>query len=265
MTDRARSEGTRSIPRGVRRGAFHAAVLAAATCVGLAPAGCAARSAPSCNPYFPVAKGATWAYRDLRRNGGTSVERRVAVESVERDDQVVTAVLSQDVETGGASSGGKGGGRTILRCSGGAVATSVEGAATTPSGASARVRAELPGFPAADRLVAGYEWKSEGRIETRDGYDRSTTAIRRESRVDGFFPVDTSAGRFPSALRVSSVETLRTGDGPRAREARQEVREWYVRGIGLVKRDTRLADATGKEQAASAEELVRFEGLRADP
>ncbi len=239
--------------------------LVALAGLGLAPAGCSARTTASCNPYFPMAKGATWAYRDLRRDGDTSVERRVTMESVEHDDHVVTAVLSQDVSTGGASGAGTGGGRTIQRCSGGDVATSVEGTAKAASGASARVRAELPGFPAADRLVAGYAWKSEGRIETQGGYDRSTTAIRRESRVDGFFPVDTSAGRFPGALRVTSIETLKTGDGPGAREARQEVREWYVRGIGLVKRDTRLADASGNEQAASAEELVRFEGLRAEP
>ena len=64
---------------------------------------------------------------------------------------------------------------------------------------------------------------------------------------------------------MSSIETLRTGEGPKAREARQEIREWYVRGIGLVKRDTRLADASGKEQAASAEELVHFTGVRAEP
>lgn len=248
----------------VRRGHRRATLLVVA-CLGLAPAGCSARTAPSCNPYFPMAEGATWAYRDLRRSGDTSVERRLAVESVDRDDQVVTAVLSQAVSTGGTAPGGTGGGRTILRCSGGAVATSVEGTAKAASGASARVRAELPGFPAADRLVSGYEWKSEGRVETQDGYDRSTTTIRRESRVDGFFPVQTSAGSFPGALRVTSIETLRTGDGPGAREARQEVREWYVRGVGLVKRDTRLADASGREQAASAEELVRFEGLRAEP
>lgn len=245
-----------------RRRAF---LFAAVAWLGLAPAGCSARSAPSCNPYFPMAKGASWAYRDLRRTGEAAVERRLAVESVERDGQVVTAVLSQEVQGGGSAAGGTGAGRTILRCSGGAVATSVEGAATTTEGASARVRAELPGFPAADRLVAGYAWKSEGRIETQGGYDRSTTAIRRESRVDGTFPVDTTAGSFPRALRVTSIETLRTGEGAKAREARQEVREWYVRGIGLVKRDTRLADANGQEQAASAEELVRFEGVRAEP
>lgn len=241
--------------------------FAAAALVGLAPEGCSARPAPACNPYFPMAKGATWAYRDVRRGGSTAVERRVAVESVDRDPQVVTAVLSQDVEAvgGGSPGASSGDGRTILRCSGGTVATSVEGTAKAASGADARVRAELPGFPAADRLVAGYEWKAEGRIETQDGYDRSTTSIRRESRVDGFFPVKTAAGSFPRALQVTSVETLRTGEGSGAREARQEVREWYVSGVGLVKRDTRLADASGKEKAQSAEELVRFGGLRADP
>jgi len=251
-----------------RRSARVATACALAACLGAAPAGCSTRTVPACNPYFPLQAGASWSYRDLRQQAGAAIERRLAVDSVEGDAHVVTAVMSQDVQAGagvGGDAGGTGGGRTIVRCASGAIATSVEGTARTGSGAAARVRAELPGFPPAEKLVPGFEWRAEGRIETQGGYDRSTTTIRRESRVDGFFPVETRAGKFAQSLQVSSIETLRTGEGPKAREARQEIREWYVRGIGLVKRDTRLADASGKEQAASAEELVHFTGVRAEP
>ena len=251
-----------------RRSAHVATACALAACLGAAPAGCSTRTVPACNPYFPLQAGASWSYRDLRQQAGAAIERRLAVDSDEGDAHVVTAVMSQDVQAGagvGGDAGGTGGGRTIVRCASGAIAPSVEGTARTGSGAAARVRAELPGFPPAEKLVPGFEWRAEGRIETQGGYDRSTTTIRRESRVDGFFPVETRAGKFAQSLQVSSIETLRTGEGPKAREARQEIREWYVRGIGLVKRDTRLADASGKEQAASAEELVHFTGVRAEP
>lgn len=127
--------------------------------------------------------------------------------------------------------------------------------------AAGTVRAQLPGLPAAERLLAGQSWESTGQIETTQGGTTARTSVARRSRVDGVFPVQVAAGDFPEALLVSSVETLELGGPAGGRQARQEIREWYVRGVGLVKRETRLA---GPGTAViSTEDLVRYTGVAA--
>jgi hypothetical protein len=246
--------------RGVARGVRIAALAGLASGLG---AGCSSTPA-TCNPYFPVPRGASWVYHDARQGAGMTMERSVAVESVQDDGRITTAVLKQNVHAVGAAEQSAGAATTTVRCAGGTVQLAVEGgAAGGASGAkaSATVRAQLPGFPPADKLVPGYAWQSEGRVETTEGGTTVVTAISRQSQVDGVFPVKVPAGEFSQALRVASVETLKLATPAGEREAKQEVREWYVRGLGLVRRDTRLA---GAQESGSVEELVQFTGVRAD-
>ena len=237
---------------------------AAAAALVLAPliaslAGC---TSTQCNPYYPAVRGATWTYQDAARAAG-AMQRVVTVDSVETSGRVTTALLRQQVRAAEADAARSAGAAvTTVRCAGGAVQISVDGGAAGTAGpgrATASIKAELPGFPPPDQLVAGYRWQSSGRVDTTDGTSSAVTTIGRESTVDGFFPVKVPAGDFPSALQVTSTETLKTPSPEGEREARQQVREWYVRGIGLVKRDVQLAGEPQK--TASAEELAGYTGL----
>lgn len=222
--------------------------------------------AGTCNPYFPAPRGASWTYRDTRQTAGLILERSVAVESVEASGRVVSATLRQNVHAVGQPAQSAGEATTVVRCAGGAVQLSVQGAAASEAGGSqsnAAVRAVLPGLPPADKLVPGYRWESQGRVETSDGGATVVTSIERQSLVDGLFPVKVGAGEYPQALRIATVETLKLATSEGERQAQQEIREWYVRGLGLVKRDTR--HTATDDVPASAEELVSFTGLHPEP
>lgn len=224
-------------------------------------AGCTATPS-DCNPYYPLRRGARWVFQDTRQTANITMERIVAVTSVETSGRLTTAILTQNVHAVGQPETSAGNATTTVRCAGGAVQLLVEGAAESSAGgqaANATVRADLPGLPPADKLSPGYRWQSEGRVETTDGGTKVVTAISRQSQVDGVFPVKVPGGEFSQALRVASVETLKLGE----RQAKQEIREWYVRGLGLVKRDTRLAEAD--RPAGSVEELVSFSGIQPEP
>ncbi|HZR85046.1 MAG TPA: hypothetical protein VFD92_28380 [Candidatus Binatia bacterium] len=243
------------------RGGF--VTIAAIAAVAGALAACT-NAPPACNPFFPVPRGASWVFQEAQQRAGVVMERSVSVASVADEGRVTTATLEQRVHAVGQPETAAGRATTTVRCAGGAVQTSIVGGAASAAGgaqANATVKAELPGLPPADKLVAGYQWRSEGRIETSDANGSQVTQIARESQVDGVFPVKVAAGDFPDALRVASVETLRLGPAAGDREAKQEIREWYVRGVGLVRRDTRIP---GADQAASVEELVQFSGVRAE-
>lgn len=247
-------------PRSASRG------IAPAVAVWLLPltAFCATACthAGQCNPYYPAVRGATWTYQDAARAAG-AMQRVVAVESVEESGRVTTAVLRQQVRATGEPTRSAGAAITTIRCAGGAVQIAVDGTAAGMAGpgrATASIKAELPGFPPPDQLVAGYHWQSAGRVETTDGTSSAVTTIARESQVDGLVPVKVPAGDFPQALQVTSTETLKTPSPTGEREARQQVREWYVRGIGLVKRDVHLDGEPQK--TASAEELAGYTGLK---
>jgi hypothetical protein len=227
-------------------------------------AGCTSPQ-PDCNPYFPVARGAQWVYREARGQG-VAMERTVAVSTIETSGRLMTATLRQTVAPAGQPERLAGRATTTVRCAGGAVQIAVEGTAASSAGgesAAATVRAQLPGLPPADKLTPGFQWSSEGRVETADGGATVVTSIKRRSQVDGVFPVSVPAGDFAQAVRVASVETLKLGGTSGEREAEQEVQEWYVRGVGLVKRDTRLAGAD--QPVGSVEELVSFSGIRPQP
>jgi hypothetical protein len=119
--------------------------------------------------------------------------------------------------------------------------------------ATGSVIARLPGLAPAKDLVPGYEWSADSQIEAVEGDRRIVTRGVRKSRVEGTEMVSVPAGRFSDALRIVAIETLETKGTDGTLSARQEFVEWYVRGVGLVKRETRVRSSAG--QAISVEEL----------
>jgi hypothetical protein len=81
----------------------------------------------------------------------------------------------------------------------------------------------------------------------------------RGSRVERAEGVTVPAGTFPDALRIESVQTLTLHRGKDEHYARQEIVEWLVRGVGLVKRETRVS--RNAKAAVSVEELQSYSGL----
>jgi hypothetical protein len=92
-----------------------------------------------------------------------------------------------------------------------------------------------------------------------DAGSRVVATGARGSRVEGVESVTVPAGTFPDALKIASVQTLTLKRGNDERYARQQVLEWLVRGIGLVKRETRVSQ--GKDAAVSIEQLQSYSGL----
>ena len=92
-----------------------------------------------------------------------------------------------------------------------------------------------------------------------DAGNRVVAQGARGSRVEGVESVTVPAGTFPEALRVVSVQTLTLHRGKDERYARQQVVEWLVRDVGMVKRETRVSQ--GSDAATSVEELQSYSGL----
>ena len=248
MRRQARDRG-RTEKIGSSSGSGAREVLLRRVLVGLAPlllAGCTSSGAPECNDYFPVPAGASWGYREQRQAAPGPMLRGVVVESVRSEGGTVEATLRQTVSSADRPGQAAGTGTTVVRCRDGAIAISVNGsAAGATEGARGTVKADLPGLPPASRLVPGHTWQSSGKFEASEGDKSVQTTISRDSRVEGVFPVESAAGSFPQALQIDSTETitLKTPEGDR--QARQHIREWYVRGVGLVRRETRQGGADG--------------------
>jgi hypothetical protein len=212
-----------------------------------------------CNPYFPMPSGGRWVFELRQADGREALRRVVTVKSAKQDGDVATVELEQTVGRPDASSNASAGSATTsVRCEAGAVSLTVAGSAG-PGGAGSRagVKAKTDGLPAADKLVVGYAWRSESDIEaTNDGKVFHSRAMRG-SKVEAIEPVTVPAGTFPRALRVVSVENV-ASPGDDRREVKQDIVEWYVRGLGLVKREARIGSVKSSEQ------LVEYAGLRPD-
>ncbi len=213
-------------------------------------------ASPPCNAYYPVPPGASWTYREGPLDGKPRIEKVVRVLTTEEGEgDRRTALLEQSVRTPGAPGVAAGQARTRVHCDRGRIGLTIEGAAQGREGdrtSTGSVRAEIPGLPPADVLVPGYTWTSKSIIRAREAGVESITEGRRESRVAAIEAVSVPAGHFADALKIVAIEDL-TQRGA-ARSARQELVEWYARGVGLVMRETRVQ--SGEQTATSVEVLV---------
>ena len=215
-----------------------------------------------CNPYFPIPTGARWVF-ELSQGPGDKLRRVVEVKSAERNGDFTRVDLEQTVENPGQpSSAAAGRATTNVQCDDGAVVLTVKGSAAGPPGSpGGTVTARTQALPAADKLAVGYAWRSESEIETEAQGQRFPSRATRGSKVEAIELVTVPAGTFPRALRIGSVENVSLPGDPNRRMT-QEIVEWYVRGLGLVKREGRVG--SGPNTIKSVEQLVQYSGLTPD-
>jgi hypothetical protein len=225
---------------------------------GLASAQTGSGSA-QCNAYYPLRQDARWVYEEGEVGSQVRMRRTITVQSVSTADDVTSADLLQQVSLPGRPDVVAGRATMRVRCDATGVQVAIDGSAGIGSEASGVIKAKLPGLPPAADLKPGFSWRGESEVETMDAGSKVTAQGTRGSRVERTESVTVPAGTFPDALRIESVQTLTMHRGQDDRYARQEVVEWYVRDVGLVKRETRVSH--GKDAAVSVEELQSYSGL----
>jgi hypothetical protein len=239
-------------PRSLARAAALVVLLAAATA---APG---EQPPADCNPYFPLRPSSVWVYEEAQKGSPATVQRTITVKQVATSGGVTDAELLQEVSLPGQPGVVAGRAVTKVRCDAAGVSLSIDGTAGVGGETSGVVKAKLPGLPPADELKPGFAWRGESEVETMDAGSTVVATGARGSRVERTESVTVPAGTFPDALRVASVQTLTLRRGKEERYARQQVLEWYVRGVGLVKRETRTSQ--GSDAAVSTEELKSYTG-----
>lgn len=245
------------VRRDLRRGAGIALALLAV--MGLASPARAAAGEDECNAYFPMRQGARWVYEEGAVGSQAKMRRTVTVESVATANGVTTGDIVQQVSLPGQPDTVAGKATTHARCDASGVQLTIDGSAGVDGQTSGVIRARLPGLPPAGDLKPGFSWRGDSQVETMDGGTKVVADGARGSRVVRTESVTVPAGTFPDALRVESVQTLTLHRGKEQRYARQETVEWYARGVGLVKRETRVSHAANA--AVSVEELQSYSGL----
>ena len=196
-----------------------------------------------CNIYYPLPTRGTWIYQESTGDGTPRATKIVRVLSADGEATNRKATLEQEVRAPAQTVTAVGRARLDVRCDGGRISMTLRGAAQGRDGkatAQAVVTAHLNGLPPAPLLVAGYTWNSTNTIETKEGQTSANARSQRRSEVIGAKAISVPAGHFPEALEIHTREILeQTGLG---RSVRQEIRAWYVKDVGLVKRETRLID-----------------------
>lgn len=231
----------------------HGAALLLLAAAAIAPR---TASAEECNAFFPMKQGAQWVFEEGAVGSNNMMRRTITVSSVNESDGVTTAELRQQVALPGRPDVTAGTATTKARCDSSGVTLSIDGSAGDASGV---IKAKLPGLPPASDMKPGFSWRGDTEIETMDGGTRVVAQGARGSRVEGIESVTVPAGTFADALKVATVQTLTLHRGKDTRYARQQVLEWYVRGVGLVKRETRTSQ--GSDAAGSVEQLQSYSGL----
>ena len=215
-----------------------------------------AATAGFCNPWFPTPEGARWEYEETSGAGRARAIRSVIVTSVRQEDGNEVAELRQTVREAARKSLARAAGLTEVRCDEGDLTLTTRGAAQGKSGeakSTGRVTAVTPGLPAAKLLKPGYRWQSRSRIEAREAGMTIVVDGKRESQVGKRTQVEVPAGTFSDALVVETRQTLtRKGTPP----VQQAIREWYVHGVGLVKRETRVIN--GNADSFTVEKMRLF-------
>ncbi|MFP6664669.1 MAG: hypothetical protein VCC00_10745 [Deltaproteobacteria bacterium] len=220
------------------------------------PAAARAERLGFCNPWFPTPAGARWEYEETSGAGRARAVRSISVHKVEKTATGERAELRQTVREASRRSLAQASGLTESDCVAGRITLTTRGAAKGKAGdaeARGQITARIPGLPPATQLVVGSSWTATSRIETTEGNTRIVIDGQRESRVVSQGPVEVPAGSFAKAIEIRTRQTLsRKG----AAAAHQEIREWYVRGVGLVKRATRVAG--GMPDTSTLETLRHF-------
>lgn len=228
-------------------------ILTAASASAESPDG---RRAGFCNPWYPFPSGARWEYEETSGGGRARAVRSVTVTRVEKTADGERALLRQTVREATKRSQAQAAGLTEAACRDGAITLTTRGAAEGQAGAAerrGRVTAEVPVLPAPAKLASGNTWKSESRIEADEGGQSIVIEGLRESRVVATGPVEVPAGTFSHAIEIRTFQTLRRAGHP---PAQQMIREWFVRGVGLVKREIRVKG--GMPDTATVESLRHF-------
>jgi hypothetical protein len=237
--------------------ARHALVVAAATAALFFSSTAADAKPPGfCNPWFPTPAGARWEYEETSGAGRARAIRSISVRTVEKTATGETAELRQTVREATKRSLARASGVTQSDCAAGRITLTTRGAAKGKAGnaeTQGRITARIPGLPPPADLVVGHSWTATSRIETDEGGTRILIDGQRESRVVSEGPIEVPAGSFARAIEIRTQQTL-SRKGVAA--AHQEIREWYVRGIGLVKRETRVTG--GMPDTATQETLRHF-------
>ena len=232
--------------------------IAAAAALLVALSSTAAR-AEQCNAFYPLTPNAQWVYEEGAAGSQATMRRTITVKSVATTDGVTTAELTQAVSLPGQPDVTAGTATTRAVCDASGVKLSIDGSAGVGGETSGVIKAKLPGLPPESDLKPGFSWRGDSEVETMDAGARVVAQGARGSRVEGVESVTVPAGTFPDALKIASVQTLTLKRGSDERYARQQVLEWYVRGVGLVKRETRVSQ--GKDAAVSTEQLQSYGGL----
>ena len=230
--------------------------LCALLALGVATVAPRPATAEDCNAFFPLRQGAQWVYEEGAVGSKEMMRRTITVASVTESDGVTTADLQQQVALPGRPDATAGTATTRARCDASGVSLSIDGSG---GGTSGVIKAKLPGLPPASDMKPGFSWRGDTEIETMDGGTRVVAQGARGSRVEGVESVTVPSGTFPDALKVATVQTLTLHRGSDTRSARQQVLEWYARGIGLVKRETRTSQ--GSDATGSIEQLQSYSGL----
>lgn len=221
--------------------------------------GAGSAAAEQCNAFYPLTPGAQWVYEESAAGSQATMRRTITVKSATTTDGVTTADLEQKVSLPGQPDVTAGTATTRAVCDASGVKLSIDGSAGVGGETSGVIKATLPGLPPESDLKPGFSWRGDSEVETMDAGSRVVATGARGSRVEGVESVTVPAGTFPDALKIASVQTLTLKRGNDERYARQQVLEWLVRGIGLVKRETRVSQ--GKDAAVSIEQLQSYSGL----
>lgn len=238
----------------------HARLLVTALLAAAASATPRWAHADDCNAFFPLEPNATWVYEEGAVGSPQTMRRTITVKSVTTSDGVTNADLEQQVSLPGRPDVTAGTAITRVKCDSSGVSLTVDGSAGVGGETAGVIKAKLPGLPPDTEMKPGYSWRGDSEVETMDAGTRVVAQGARGSRVEGVESVTVPAGTFPDALKVATVQTLTLHRGQDTRYARQQVLEWYARGVGLVKRETRTSQ--GKDAAASIEQLQSYSGAK---
>jgi len=246
-------------PRQLARGVRLALALLALVVVAARADAQSGDGSDQCNAFFPLRQDARWVYDEGEVGSKAKMRRTITVQSVSTADGVTNAEILQQVSLPGQPDVIAGKAITRARCDDSGVQLNIDGSAGIGCETSGVIKAKLPGLPPAADLKPGFSWRGDSEVETMDAGSKVVAQGARGSRVERVESVTVPAGTFADALRIESVQTLTLHRGKDEHYARQEIVEWLARGVGLVKRETRVSHDA--KAAVSVEELQSYSGL----